>query len=81
MYIVYHSATMLKIGPSTFLEDEEEDEDDPFYPPTRKGSGDIAISLASVRLSVCPSVRLSVRLSVRRQKLVRSITFIPFEIF
>ena len=52
-----------------------------FYPPTRKGSGDIAISLASVRLSVCPSVRLSVRLSVRRQKLVRSITFIPFEIF
>ena len=27
-----------------------------FYPPTRKGSGDIAISLASVRLSVCPSV-------------------------
>ena len=44
-----------------------------FYPPTRKGSGDIAISLASVRLSV--------RLSVRRQKLVRSITFIPFEIF
>ena len=40
-----------------------------FYPPTRKGSGDIAISLASVRLSV------------RRQKLVRSITFIPFEIF
>ena len=52
-----------------------------FYPPTRKGSGDKAISLASVRLSVCPSVRLSVRLSVRRQKLVRSITFIPFEIF
>ena len=33
----------------------------PFYPPTRKGSGDIAISLASVRLSVCPSVRPSVR--------------------
>ena len=32
-----------------------------FYPPTRKGSGDIAISLASVRLSVCPSVRPSVR--------------------
>ena len=31
------------------------------YPPTRKGSGDIAISLASVRLSVCPSVRPSVR--------------------
>ena len=30
---------------------------------------------------VRPSVRLSVRLSVRRQKLVRSITFIPFEIF
>ena len=27
-----------------------------FYPPTRKGSGDIAISLASV----CPSVRPSV---------------------
>ena len=26
MYIVYHSATMLKIGPSTFLEDEDEDE-------------------------------------------------------
>ena len=30
---------------------------------------------------VRPSVRLSVCLSVRRQKLVRSITFIPFEIF
>ena len=24
MYIVYHSATMLKIGPCTFLEDEDE---------------------------------------------------------
>ena len=30
---------------------------------------------------VRPCDRLSVRLSVRRQKLVRSITFIPFEIF
>ena len=28
-----------------------------------------------------PGVRPSVRLSVRRQKLVHSITFIPFEIF
>ena len=26
VYIVYHSATMLKIGPSTFLEDEDEDD-------------------------------------------------------
>ena len=26
MYIVYHSATMLKIGPSTFLEDEDEED-------------------------------------------------------
>ena len=27
MYIVYHSATMLKIGPSTFLEDEEDEDE------------------------------------------------------
>ena len=58
---------------SLILSFEYEFHECPFYPPTRKGSGDIAISLASVRLSV--------RLSVRRQKLVRSITFIPFEIF
>ena len=39
----------------------------PFYPPTRKGSGDIAISLASVRLSVCPSVCPSVDKSLCAQ--------------
>ena len=26
MYIAFHSATMLMLGPSTFLEDEDEDE-------------------------------------------------------
>ena len=75
------STAMVMAGWSVHLTTLFPEQASTFYPPTRKGSGDIAISLASVRLSVCPSVRLSVRLSVRRQKLVRSITFIPFEIF
>ena len=48
----------------------------PFLSPDPKRIGGY-----SDQPGVRPSVRLSVRLSVRRQKLVRSITFIPFEIF